>query len=129
MAKKKSSHLHGLRTVVYYVKDMKKARAWYIKALGIKPYFDFPKYYVGFNVGGFELGLHPDEHKRSKQIGGSEAYWGVNNADSAYKRLIKLGAKPHGAVQDVGEGIKLGTVKDPFGNLLGVIENPHFKMK
>lgn len=29
-------------------------------------------------------------------------------------------------VQDVGEGIKVATVADPFGNSFGVIENPHF---
>lgn len=46
----------------------------------------------------------------------------------AHKRLLKLGAKPFTPVQDVGEGIKLGVVKDPFGNLFGVIENPHFKI-
>ena len=124
---KKSTHFHGLRTVVYFVRDVKKARAWYVKVLGIKPYFDMPQFYVGFNVGGYELGLHPDEHKRSKNYGGVDAYWGVTNADEAYKRLIKLGAKSFTPVQDVGGGIKLGVVKDPFGNLFGVIENPHFK--
>ncbi len=127
-SKKKNSHFHGLRTVVYFVRDVKKARAWYIKVLGFKPYFDMPQFYVGFNVGGFELGLHPDNHKRSKNVGGIEAYWGVSNAEQAYQRLIKLGAKPGSPIQDVGDGIKVGVVKDPFGNLFGVIENPHFKI-
>ncbi|HEV8538136.1 MAG TPA: VOC family protein [Bacteroidota bacterium] len=126
-SKKRTAHFHGLRTVVYFVRDVKKARSWYIKALGIKPYFDMPQYYVGFNVGGYELGLHPDNHKRSKTIGGVDAYWGVSDAGQSLKRLLKLGAKLYNPVEDVGGGIKLGAVKDPFGNLLGVIENPHFK--
>jgi hypothetical protein len=29
----------------------------------------------------------------------------------------------------VGGGIKVATVTDPFGNLLGIIENPHFKIE
>lgn len=126
-SKKKAPHIHGLRTAVYFVRDVKKARAWYIKVLGIKPYWDFPKYYVGFNVGGYELGLHPDNHKRSKNVGGVDVYWGVSNAEISFKRLLKLGAKSFSPVQDVGEGIKLGAVKDPFGNIFGVIENRHFK--
>jgi predicted enzyme related to lactoylglutathione lyase len=126
--KKKRRHFHGLRTAVYVVRDVKKAKAWYVKVLGMKPYFDMPQFYVGFNVGGFELGLHPDHHKRSGSVGGIDAYWGVDDAEKAYKRLLKLGAKQYAPVEDVGGGIKLGTVKDPFGNLFGVIENPHFKI-
>jgi len=54
-----SSYL-GLRTVVYFVTDLKKATNWYAEVLGFKPYCDTP-YYVGFKVGGFELGLHPTD--------------------------------------------------------------------
>jgi predicted enzyme related to lactoylglutathione lyase len=125
---KNRAHLHGLRTAVYHVRDMKKAKKWYTKVLGIKPYFDMPGMYIGFNVGGFELGLHPDDQKRTGNIGGVDAYWGVADAEKAYERLLKLGAKRHTPVADVGGGIRLGTVKDPFGNLLGVIENPHFNI-
>lgn len=113
----------GLRTAVYYVNDMSEGRDWYSSILGIAPYFDEP-FYVGFNVAGFELGLHPDEGKSKGE--GQVAYWGVENADDAFKHLIDLGATAHENVQDVGGGIKVGTVKDPFGNIFGVIENPHF---
>jgi predicted enzyme related to lactoylglutathione lyase len=123
-----SKHLLGLRTVIYHVKEIEKAKAWYSEFLGIKPYFDEP-FYIGFNVGGYEFGLHPDEHGRSQQIGAVAAYWGVNNADEAFQRLIKLGAKEYEKVQDVGGGIKVAMVKDPFGNLFGIIENPHFKLE
>jgi hypothetical protein len=42
---------------------------------------------------------------------------------------VEQGAREHKAVQDVGEGIRLGSVIDPFGNTLGIIENPHFSLK
>jgi hypothetical protein len=29
-------------------------------------------------------------------------------------------------VREVGGGIRVATVKDPFGNVLGIIQNPHF---
>lgn len=117
----------GLRTAIYHVDNLQKAKEWYTKVLGIKPYFDQP-FYVGFNVGGFELGLDPDMSGVSK---GSNivAYWGVSDAQAAIKRLLELGGRKHGEVQDVGDGIKVASVTDPFGNIFGVIENPHFKME
>lgn len=118
----------GLRSGIYQVTDLEKAKAWYSALLGKQPYFDQP-FYVGYNLGGFELGLHPSTEKSSKGGTGGVAYWGVDNADAAFKRLLKLGATEHSAVQDVGEGIRVATVADPFGNLIGIIENPHFKIE
>ncbi|QRN95629.1 VOC family protein [Archangium violaceum] len=115
----------GLRTTVYPVTDLVKAKDWYSQVLGVAPYFDEP-FYVGFNVGGFELGLDPDTSTLKPGAGGAVSYWGVENADREWERLTKLGAEPVSPVRDVGGGIRVATVKDPFGNLFGVIENPHF---
>ena len=115
----------GLRTVIYHVTDLVKAKAWYGAVLGFGPYFDQP-FYVGFNVGGFELGLDPDVTGYPAGVGGVGAFWGVADAAAAYKRLLELGATGHEAVKEVGGGIRVATVKDPFGNLFGIIENPHF---
>lgn len=56
------------------------------------------------------------------------AYWGVKNAAASYERMIELGARKHGGVNDVGDGIRVATVTEPFGNVFGIIENPNFKM-
>jgi predicted enzyme related to lactoylglutathione lyase len=114
----------GLRTVIYSVDDLDRAKAWYTTVLGQGPYFDEP-FYVGFNVGGFELGLDPSEENRPG-TGGSTAYWGVEKIEDVYARLLEQGARESNPVQDVGGGIKVATVLDPFGNVFGVIENPHF---
>jgi predicted enzyme related to lactoylglutathione lyase len=115
----------GLRTVIYHVTDLGRAKAWYHDALGVAPYFDEP-FYVGFNVGGFELGLHPDTSRHAPGPGGTVAYWGVEDIAHAWTRLIERGAAAVEAVQEVGGGIRVATVRDPFGNLIGLIENPHF---
>jgi len=115
----------GLRTVVYEVDDLGKAKEWYSQVLGFGPYFDEP-FYVGFNVGGFELGLHPVEEGVPLGAGGTLAYWGVEDIKAVLARLEELGAPVHGEIQDVGEGILVASVIDPFGNLLGIIENPYF---
>jgi predicted enzyme related to lactoylglutathione lyase len=122
-----SPFLLGLRTAKYSVPDIKSAKAWYSEVLGVSPYFDEP-FYVGFNVGGFELGMTPDENAGTKRAESGVAYWGVNDADAAYARLIRMGASDHEPIADVGEGIKIGSVWDPFGNVLGIIENPHFQL-
>lgn len=117
----------GLRTAIYQVPDLEKAKKWYAGVLGHDPYFDEP-FYVGFDVGGYELGLLPDESRSGKGEGGTTAYWGVVDAQAAFDHLLSHGATSQSAVEDVGEGIKVGVVLDPFGNLFGVIENPHFKL-
>ena len=112
----------GLRTVIYPVTDLARGKAWYAGVLGVAPYFDQP-YYVGFAVGGFELGLIPDG---TPGPDGSIAYWGVADAAAAFARLQAAGATVREAPHDVGEGIKVASVADPFGNTFAIIENPHF---
>ena len=116
----------GLRTAIYHAPELAKGKAWYSKILGIEPYFDQP-FYVGFNVASYELGLDPDPSS-SAGSGGVIVYWGVPDTNAALKRLLSLGATERTNVQDVGEGILVATVLDPFGNIFGLIENPHFKL-
>jgi catechol 2,3-dioxygenase-like lactoylglutathione lyase family enzyme len=115
--------IQGLRTVLYHVNDLPKAKDWYTKVLGFGPYFDQP-FYVGYSVGGFELGLVPDG---TPGPGGAVAFWGVADPAAAVKKLETLGAKVREALQNVGEDIKVAVVADPFGNSFGMIENPNFK--
>jgi predicted enzyme related to lactoylglutathione lyase len=112
----------GLRTVIYPAPDLPRARDWYAQVLGQKAYFDEP-FYVGFSVGGFELGLVPDGQPG---ISGPQPLWGVAGIEPALARLLALGATLLEPVTEVGDGIKVAAVTDPFGNRLGIIENPHF---
>ena len=115
----------GLRTAIYPVNDLVKAKDWYSQVLGIKPYFD-QAFYVGFLVGGFELGLLPQGKSATS---GPQPLWGVANIEDAFQRLLDLGAESLESVTDVGEGIKVAAVKDPFGNRFGIIQNPNFNPK
>jgi predicted enzyme related to lactoylglutathione lyase len=116
----------GLRTAIYAVTDLAPAKAWYANVLERAPYFD-EDFYVGFNVGGFELGLVPEPDAPADRDAAGVAFWGVADAELAYSRLLGLGAADHEPVQDVGGGVKIGAVRDPFGNVFGVVENPHFR--
>jgi predicted enzyme related to lactoylglutathione lyase len=119
-----STMLQGLRTAIYHVGAIAEGRDWYAKALGIQPYFDQP-FYVGFNVGGFELGLLPDPRPAGKE-GGVDVYWGVQDIHAGVEHLLAAGASRLEDPKDVGGDIKVAIVADPFGNRLGLIENPHF---
>jgi predicted enzyme related to lactoylglutathione lyase len=115
----------GLRTVIHRVPDLARARDWYTRAFGTAPYFDEP-FYVGFQIGGFELGLDPDCSRVQPGEGGSAAYWGVTDIDQAYDFFLTSGATVLEPVHEVGGGIRVAMVADPFGNAIGLIQNPHF---
>eukprot|EP01031_Cornospumella_fuschlensis_P006049 gene6049-7527_t len=99
----------GLRTCIYRVADISKAKAWYAEAFG-------------FEIAGYELGLQPEETAGPK--GESVfTYWGVEDVDGEYQRLLQLGATAHEEPTEVGGGIKVAAVKDPWENVLGIIYN------
>lgn len=116
----------GLRTTIYKVSDIGKAKDWYTQAFDVKPYFDEP-FYVGFNVGGYELGLLPEG---SGIATGDNvlSYWGVTDIQKSYDKLIALGATEHEKPANVGGEIVTATVRDPWGNVIGIIYNPEFKL-
>ena len=120
------SEMLGLGTTVYMVTDIDKAKQWYSKAFGVGPYFDEP-YYVGFNIRGYELGLMPAETTINQS--GVISYWRVHDVKATYARLIAFGATELEPIADVGGGILLGVVADPFGNPLGLIYNPSFQVE
>ncbi len=113
----------GLRTAIYPAPDLAASRAWFSALLGADPYFDEP-FYVGFDVAGYELALDPAGDVAT----GPVTYWGVPDVDTALARLLAIGATAHRDVHDVGGGIRVATVVEPGGAVLGIIENPHFRL-
>ncbi|PWS28298.1 glyoxalase/bleomycin resistance/extradiol dioxygenase family protein [Pedobacter yonginense] len=118
--------LQGLRTIVYYVSDLDTAKEWYKKVFEIEPYFNEP-YYVGYNVGGFELGLDPDDSGYSKG-NQSITYWGVQDIQETFACLKALDVEIHQEPNNVGGPVWVGSIFDPFGNVIGLIENPAFSL-
>lgn len=117
--------IKGLATAIYHVTDLAQAKEWYSRAFGCQPYFDQP-FYVGFDIAGYELGLNPDLSESPAGPGGAVAYWLVDSIEAAVAHFTASGAGLVVAAHDVGDGIKVATVADPFGNHIGLIENPHF---
>jgi predicted enzyme related to lactoylglutathione lyase len=114
--------LTGIRSVIYKVTDIDVAKKFYQSAVGKPPYFDQP-FYVGFDIEGQEVGLDPDVSKFGPGPGGAVAYWKVIDIHAVYTRLTTdLGGSPIEEPADVGGGIQVAVVADPFGNLVGLIQ-------
>lgn len=114
----------GLRTTIYKVDDLAKAKDWYAKAFETEPYFDEP-FYIGFNIQGYELGLQPDDSVKGDN---TLSYWGVEDINEEYKRLINLGATEHKKPMNVGGELMVCSLRDPWDNIIGLIYNPYFKL-
>lgn len=121
----KSKDILGLRTTIYKVSDLKKATDWYSKAFTTQPYFNEP-FYVGFNIGGYELGLLPEDNASTHKVDTVLSYWGVDDINKVYNHLLECGATKHEEPTNVGGELMVASVKDPWGNVIGIIYNPDF---
>jgi predicted enzyme related to lactoylglutathione lyase len=110
----------GLKTVIYPVKDLARAKALFSGLLGVEPYVD-EAYYVGFKDAGQDVGLDPNGH--AKGLTGPVPYWHVDDIRGTLARLLEAGAEPLQDVQDVGGGRLIASVKDADGNLVGILQD------
>ena len=115
--------IRKLRSVIYTVGDIAKAKSFYAALLGKQPYFDQP-FYVGFDVDGHELGLDPDTKNRKPGPGGAVAYWRVDDISASWEYSIANSAEPLEPPHAVGGDISVAVIADPFGNYLGLIQSP-----
>jgi predicted enzyme related to lactoylglutathione lyase len=110
----------GVKTIIYPVRDLAKAKTLYTALLGVKPPMDAP-YYVGWNVEGQDVGLDP--HGHSQGMTGPVAYWHVDDIRQSLKTLLDAGATPQQEVRDVGGGKLIASVTDADGNVIGLIQS------
>ena len=112
----------GLRSMIYNVENLQKAKDWYRKVLGADPSTDQPSS-VSFDIGNDRLRLKLADHSTASpgdNEPGNVAYWAVSDIKADYKRLIELGATDQGGIRNVEGDLYVATLKDPFGNTLGI---------
>jgi methyltransferase (TIGR00027 family) len=107
----------GVKTAVYGTADLDKAKQWYGQVLGTDPVFDSPVRVV-FLAGTSVLVLAARAGPSDGEAGPT-VYWAVDDAVSSYRRLCELGAQAHTDLANTA-GMCSGTVKDPFGNVVGI---------
>jgi predicted enzyme related to lactoylglutathione lyase len=109
----------GVKTIIYPVTDLARAKALYGELLGVQPYMD-EAYYVGFEVEGQDIGLDP--HGHSKGMTGPLGYWHVDDIKRSLTALLDAGAEVQQEIRDVGGGKLIASVKDADGNGIGLIQ-------
>ncbi len=122
--------LRGLTTVSFWVADLAAAKKWYAELLSIDPYFERPGY-AEFRLGDYqhELGLIDSRYAPdglTTGLAGAVVYWHVDDVTATLEKLLSMKAKEHEAPTDRGEGFVTASVVDPFGNILGIMYNPHY---
>lgn len=135
MENSKKTILRGLATISFFADNIQEAKKWYTQFLEIEPYYSFPDEenpaYVEFRIGEFEheLGIIDKKHQpalASGNIGGSVAFWHVDDINKVFDKLIELGAKEYEKITEREDGFITASVIDPFGNILGIMHNPHY---
>jgi predicted enzyme related to lactoylglutathione lyase len=111
----------GIRTVIYPVKDLAKAKKLFSNLLGINPFMD-EAWYVGFKVGDQEIGLDPNG--RQQGLTGPIGYHHVDDIRKSLQDLLEAGTIVQQEIKDVGGGKLIASVKDPDGNIIGLIQLP-----
>jgi predicted enzyme related to lactoylglutathione lyase len=124
--------LRGFATVNYFAEDLEAAKAWYTELLGVPPYFEVAGGYAEFRIGDYthELGLVKGSwapHDMHAAPGGEIMYWHVDDLDASIERMLELGAKEYQPKTVRGEGFVTASFVDPFGNVLGIMYNQHYR--
>jgi predicted enzyme related to lactoylglutathione lyase len=128
--------LRGLATVSFFADDLVAATKWYTELLGVEPYFevlgeDGRPGYREFRLGDYqhELGLIDSRYAPGGPAtgpGGAVVYWHVDDVPATLEKLLSMGAKEYEPTRDRGHGFITASVVDPFGNVLGIMNNPHY---
>ena len=111
----------GMQVIIYPITDIAQAKKLYSTLLGVDPSMD-EAYYVGFRVGGLDVGLDPHGHRQG--MTGPVAYWEVDDIEQSLTSLLTAGAEALQEVRDVGGGKLIVSVKDADGNIMGLMQSP-----
>jgi len=130
MATKGAPMLRGFTTVSFWAADLAAAKQWYTELLGIDPYFERPGY-VEFRLGNYQHELGVIDRRNAPDPSatgpvGAVVYWHVDDITVMFEKLLSMGATAHTAPTERGAGFITASVVDPFGNILGIMYNPHY---
>lgn len=107
----------GVKTIIYPVKDMARAKTQFRTLLGVEPYSDEP-YYVGFKLGDQDIGLVPNSPEA-----GMTAFYHVSDIKQSLQSLQETGSQVLREISDVGGGRLVASLKDLDDNIIGLVED------
>ncbi|WP_144874191.1 VOC family protein [Microbacterium sp. 1.5R] len=123
----------GLANLNLVADDMPAAVAWYAEVFGAPPYFVRPEQgpvqYAEWRFGDDEdeFALMDARFRPAlAQPGGALVSMHVDDIHAEMDTLLAHGATVFDPVTPRGDGWWSASVSDPFGNLLGLIQSPHW---
>ncbi|WP_036510248.1 VOC family protein [Nocardia aobensis] len=111
--------MNTLENIVYTVNDLNAAKAIQIALLDTEPHTD-NIHYVGFNVGGTEIGLTPVQRDAATS---TVAHIRVADLDATLERARKAGATVVNEPRQVSPGTRVAAVQGSEGPVYGLIEH------
>ncbi len=105
--------VNNIKLLVYPVRDVENAKAFYRKFLDVEPYVA-SAYYVGYKLGEMEVGLDPNSNV------GPIAYIDVTDIKNSLHAMTEVGAEIVQDVKNVGGGLLIAQIKDTKGNVVGL---------
>lgn len=123
--------LQGMATSNIQAADVAAATEWYTGLFGVEPYF-VRDGYTEFRIGRDEdeFGIIDARYvpgALERTPGGQYVYWSVDDVEAALADLVSRGATIFEPATVRGEGWVTGAIVDPFGNIIGVMQNPHWR--
>lgn len=81
--------------------------------------------YIEFRLGNYQHELGIIDSKFAPK--GAVVYWHVDDVAATLEKVTAMGAKEYEPLTKRGEaGFITASVVDPFGNILGIMYNPHY---
>src|SRR5262249_55137444 len=110
----------GINTIIYPVTNLAAAKQLFETLLGTTPYAD-EEYYVGFKVGGQDVGLDPNGE--AKELTGPTPFLHVDDIESRFEAVLAAGAEQVQPISRVGGSRRIATAKDKDGNMIGLLQD------
>ena len=129
--------LRGFATLNFWADDVPAAAAWYAEFLGVEPYFSRPgpdgrPAYVEFRIGDYQArARHHRQSVRARPARrpspAARSCTGTSTTSRPPSRGCCRWAPPSTSRSPrAATGFVTAAVVDPFGNVLGVMYNPHY---
>lgn len=111
--------LKHIESVVLFVADINAAATWYAELFGAEVGWENPQF-AFVKAAGLVVGFHPADTKCPGGVGGTTAYWEVENIEAAIEFLTRRGAKLHRGPGVTSFGAGAAMLIDPFGCTIGL---------
>jgi hypothetical protein len=109
-----------VRALIFFVSEPEQACSWWAKRLAPEVERRHDGLFWWFEVGGVEVGFHPQDLEQNPQGSSTVVYWRVDDLEERRRKFIDAGCTPHRGRLIVEPERKICQLIDPFGICFGL---------